>query len=398
MQGSSDGRAENRSNKQESQSSSSLSVSHSSEKEESVMGGSCDTLQVPSMAQSRTMVRAASASATESPIHGALATKFKRGRFLQRQQCQEGENQEEVTATMTKSEPPPSPPPPATSALVKQHSSPVLPYSPRTSPPPAPPKEEPVDPLPPSAPDRQPSLDPLCGLESVPLLYSSSGPRQQTTPPTSLFRPSLPAVRITPEPASGGHELVPLLPHGHHLSPCHSPGLLYPGVPTFDQVSPPLHQHRPLEDKKIPPPHGGSPPTHPQVMKPRPESNLGPATLGNHHAVSGGPTQSPGGGYPTYQNSGGHQPPLQLAPVVSPRHFTPAPVPPATEQFGHCPKARDGPALSCNFCWNTTDGSGRILRRKTKYHCPECQTNLCIVPCFQQYHEAMENENSMIQH
>jgi len=136
------------------------------------MGGSCDTLQVPSMAQSRTMVRAASASATESPIHGALATKFKRGRFLQRQQCQEGENQEEVTATMTKSEPPPSPPPPATSALVKQHSSPVLPYSPRTSPPPAPPKEEPADPLPPSAPDRQPSLDPLCGLESVPLLYS----------------------------------------------------------------------------------------------------------------------------------------------------------------------------------------------------------------------------------
>ena len=75
-------------------------------------------------------------------------------------------------------------------------------------------------------------------------------------------------------------------------------------------------------------------------------------------------------------------------------------------------QARDGPALSCNFCWNTTDGSGRILRRKTKYHCPECQTNLCIgekkhllnclcetkifiaVPCFQQYHEAMENENT----
>jgi len=40
------------------------------------MGGSCDTLQVPSMAQSRTMVRAAS----ESSPHGALATKFKRGR------------------------------------------------------------------------------------------------------------------------------------------------------------------------------------------------------------------------------------------------------------------------------------------------------------------------------
>lgn len=402
MQGSSDGRAEGRSNKQESQSSSSLSVSHSSEKEEGVMGGSCDTLQVPSMAQSRTMVRAASASATESPIHGALATKFKRGRFLQRQQCQEGENQEEVPATVTKSEPPPSPPPPTTAALVKQHSSPVLPYSPRTSPPPAPPKEEPVDPLPPpSGPDRQPSLDPLCGLESVPLLYSSSGPRPHPTPPTSLFRPSLPAVRITTEPASSGHELVPLLqsPHGHHLSPCHSPGLLYPGVPAYDQVSPPLHQQRPLEDKKIPSPNGGSPPAHLQNMKPRPESSPSLAVLSNHHHGVGGLTQAPphGGGYPVYQNSGGHQPPLQLAPMVSPRHFASAPAPPAMEQFGHCPKAREGPALSCNFCWNTTDGSGRILRRKTKYHCPECQTNLCIVPCFQQYHEAMENENSMIQ-
>ena len=39
-------------------------------------------------------------------------------------------------------------------------------------------------------------------------------------------------------------------------------------------------------------------------------------------------------------------------------------------QFGHCPKAREGPALGCNFCWNTTDSNGRILRRKTKYHCP----------------------------
>ena len=63
-----------------------------------------------------------------------------------------------------------------------------------------------------------------------------------------------------------------------------------------------------------------------------------------------------------------------------------------TEQFGHCPKERDGPALGCNYCWNTTDVNGRILRRKTKYHCPECQANLCIVPCFQAYHEALEKE------
>lgn len=53
----------------------------------------------------------------------------------------------------------------------------------------------------------------------------------------------------------------------------------------------------------------------------------------------------------------------------------------------HCPVLRSGPALGCNYCWNTIDAHGRILRRKTKYHCPECQTNLCIVPCFQEYHQ-----------
>ncbi|XP_055325084.1 longitudinals lacking protein, isoforms H/M/V isoform X2 [Sitodiplosis mosellana] len=58
----------------------------------------------------------------------------------------------------------------------------------------------------------------------------------------------------------------------------------------------------------------------------------------------------------------------------------------------HCPVIRPGPALGCNFCWNTIDAHGRILRRKTKYHCPECQTNLCIVPCFQEYHER-QNSN-----
>ncbi|KAK7789941.1 hypothetical protein R5R35_008844 [Gryllus longicercus] len=64
---------------------------------------------------------------------------------------------------------------------------------------------------------------------------------------------------------------------------------------------------------------------------------------------------------------------------------------------GHCPVLRPGPALGCNFCWNTIDNHGRILRRKTKYHCPECQTNLCIVPCFQEYHErhtATDKESS----
>ncbi|GAB0096279.1 hypothetical protein DMENIID0001_117640 [Sergentomyia squamirostris] len=60
----------------------------------------------------------------------------------------------------------------------------------------------------------------------------------------------------------------------------------------------------------------------------------------------------------------------------------------------HCPVVRPGPALGCNFCWNTIDAHGRILRRKTKYHCPECQTNLCIVPCFQEYHERQSSSGS----
>ncbi|XP_075228929.1 uncharacterized protein LOC142328784 isoform X2 [Lycorma delicatula] len=62
----------------------------------------------------------------------------------------------------------------------------------------------------------------------------------------------------------------------------------------------------------------------------------------------------------------------------------------------HCPVLRPGPALGCNFCWNTIDAHGRILRRKTKYHCPECQTNLCIVPCFQEYHERYISEARVV--
>ncbi|XP_057652322.1 protein tramtrack, alpha isoform-like isoform X1 [Diorhabda carinulata] len=60
----------------------------------------------------------------------------------------------------------------------------------------------------------------------------------------------------------------------------------------------------------------------------------------------------------------------------------------------HCPVVRLGPALGCNFCWNTVDTHGRTLRRKTKYHCPECQTNLCIVPCFQEYHKSQGTQGS----
>lgn len=61
-----------------------------------------------------------------------------------------------------------------------------------------------------------------------------------------------------------------------------------------------------------------------------------------------------------------------------------------SQRASHTPAVRSGPPLSCNFCWNTVDESGRILRRKTQYHCPECRTNLCIVPCFHEYHEGPE--------
>jgi len=388
MHTSSDGRPE-KDTKLQSQSSSSQSISHSSDREDAA-ASSENTLQVPSIAQSRTMVRAASASEI-SQHHSALTTKFKRGRFLKRQQCQEATEETEGTP-ITRSEPPPSPP--STQQLVKQHSQPLLPsqqsYSPpRSSPPP---KEEPRDPMdqpshaPPPA--RQPSLDPLCGLESVPLLYSSSGPR---LPQSNLFRPTLPSVRIIPEPEpQPQHELVP-----HHspvpgpqLTPnnSHSPGLLYPGVgvAAYEQVSPPPHHL----DKKSPGP-----------MKPRPNDGSNLSVMTNNNPPGNYGHVHPGlGPHPVH---GPHMPPhghgpTTLSPVRQPTQYNSHNSQTTMEQFGHCPKARDGPALSCNFCWNTTDGSGRILRRKTKYHCPECQTNLCIVPCFQQYHEAMENENAVI--
>ncbi|XP_045784116.1 protein bric-a-brac 2-like isoform X2 [Maniola jurtina] len=60
---------------------------------------------------------------------------------------------------------------------------------------------------------------------------------------------------------------------------------------------------------------------------------------------------------------------------------------PHTQRASHTPAVRSGPPLSCNFCWNSRDESGRTLRRKTQYHCPECRTNLCIVPCFHEYHD-----------
>ncbi|XP_014252255.1 protein tramtrack, beta isoform-like isoform X1 [Cimex lectularius] len=79
--------------------------------------------------------------------------------------------------------------------------------------------------------------------------------------------------------------------------------------------------------------------------------------------------------------------------VLNPQCLNPSEICEASRSC-HCPVLRPGPALGCNFCWNTIDTHGRILRRKTKYHCPECQTNLCIVPCFQEYHEQQCSNSS----
>lgn len=405
---SSEGKSDKENKRHEYSFSSSQSISHSSDREETEVHVK-DTLQVPvkdtlqvpgGLPHPRTLVRTVSASEIQP---GALTTKFKRGRFLKRQQCQEATEESEASSGVTKSEPPPSPPAITvnSSALVKQRSQPLLPsqtyppLAPHPSPPPPPPpplpllasvQEDsnrvaaaaspppsssasgsgPVSPKPATC--RQPSIDPLCGLESVPLLYSSSGPGPRLTP-TNLLRPSpLPSVRVIPEPEPAMHEL---LPHPYPQS-IPSPSLLYPGASApYDQVAttgPTLHHQEKKSALLKPPRHLDTPLSRPADQQP-----------------PGGPRHSA-----DLMQMGGS------SSTTAPGSTTRYPISPATtmEQFGHCPKARDGPALSCNYCWNTTDGSGRILRRKTKYHCPECQTNLCIVPCFQQFHEALESESS----
>lgn len=328
---------------------SSSSQSHSSDREESQSSSlENNTLQVPSMSQSRTMVRAASASDISSH-EGALSTKFKRGRFLKRQQCQETADDMDYPGQPCNLSVPSS----SGNQLVKQRSQPTLPsertisFSNSSSPHHSPPPSDPEPYIPPQiskTPDRQPSLDPLCGLESVPLLYSST-PHLSTRQPLStlLHRPTLPSVRLIPESPEPVQEV--LVPGINSPSPTH----LYPNVSAYEQITQPFQQ---LERKPL---------------------------------ARSRSTES----YVLHSSSNNNQGQLSPSKPNEPQN-------PAMEQFGHCPKARDGPALSCNFCWNTTDGSGRILRRKTKYHCPECQTNLCIVPCFQQYHESNEGENSSV--
>ena len=103
---------------------------------------------------------------------------------MKRQQCQEATDETPEVSL--------SPPSDLPKKIVKQYSYPIL-SSIQTSSTSQPKDEHNLDT---SMPTRQPSLDPLCGLESLPLLYSSSGPR--LTPP-NLLRPELPIVRIIPD-------------------------------------------------------------------------------------------------------------------------------------------------------------------------------------------------------
>ena len=127
---------------------------------------------------------------------------------MKRQQCEEATEELEPNPLPEVSL---SPPPELAGKMVKQLSYPALAS--------LQPKEEP--PLESSAaavPARQPSLDPLCGLESLPLLYSSSGPRLS---PPSLLRPALPIVRIIPDSQPEFQEPPP--GHSHSSSASFGP-------------------------------------------------------------------------------------------------------------------------------------------------------------------------------
>ena len=93
-----------------------------------------------------------------------------------------------------------------------------------------------------TTPGRQPSLDPLCGLESVPLLYSSSGPRLS---PPNLFRPVLPTVRITKDTETDHDHLQEM--SGSQASPVSSLSQHFPLHPT-PVLESPYESH--YQDKK----------------------------------------------------------------------------------------------------------------------------------------------------
>lgn len=280
----------------------------------------------------------------------------KRNRFLlKRQDCLErgceGELDLTITPTIVKSSP--------NSPLINTGGVP----SPNLgSPPPAHEVENSTNP-PFTA---HPSLTtPSFSLDSNPEQYLSETLSSPPVPPPLAPPPMahrLPSVRVIPDAVD---------PLSLEESTSMNYGLLHPNFRScLDYTTPSLPRPQRIHD------FGG----YSQVAPPPSVSNAVTSTIhyGTSQAFSSGPPQAPPPS--TSTNSSVSNSGLLCS--------TP------TEQFGHCPKEREGPALGCNYCWNTTDVNGRILRRKTKYHCPDCQANLCIVPCFQAYHEALEKDKN----
>ncbi|XP_040565301.1 uncharacterized protein [Lepeophtheirus salmonis] len=222
-----------------------------------------------------------------------------------------------------------------------------------------------------------------CHSPSIPTLFT---PSLSPPPPSSHFQQfqhqsiKLPHVRVTSDSDNMRMDARSALPPVPNMS------LLYPAFEherrlyksrSFDHGAL-FHQHHQ---------HNPNRPLFPTPTYPSSHSGAMPQTTMSSSSTSG-----------INSHSTSNNPPSQPSNLLNPLSggggiTTGGP----SDQFGHCPKAREGPALGCNFCWNTTDINGRILRRKTKYHCPECQANLCIVPCFQSYHEALEKEDRQSQ-
>ena len=44
------------------------------------------------------------------------------------------------------------------------------------------------------------------------------------------------------------------------------------------------------------------------------------------------------------------------------------------------------PTRMCDVCCSKRDRNGKKVRKETRFHCPDCDVGLCVVPCFKIYH------------
>jgi len=44
------------------------------------------------------------------------------------------------------------------------------------------------------------------------------------------------------------------------------------------------------------------------------------------------------------------------------------------------------PTRMCVVCCSRRKPDGKKVRKETRYHCPDCDVGLCVVPCFKDYH------------